>query len=263
MSDLAKIETAGRFLCIVEAPSTTPAAVGTLLDTAFQAFTALSTANNNATGKALQKFRLVVMVGSRFDLIAKAMTKIKAEKPTWQTIVVQLQRRDRQTASAGPNYAVVAGPPGELTTSEPTVVNLPRACGHREFGFRLRCTNSQCQWRPESLRGEVCALAAEDASCEIDNEDKVNLMEDMLADLADAEEGDEKADDNDDLAEGDAEKRDAIVDLWPFARNPEVYKEVMTMVGAGVAASGAVLVTTSAHPSPWLACSQMVCRVTC
>ena len=124
----------------------------------------------------MQKFRLVVLVGSRFDLLAKSMAKMKQALPSWSSIVVQVQRRERQSEKIRPGYAVVAVPPGEMTATEPTVLTLPRlSAGHcRKFALHLRCTEAQCQWRPESLRGGASERAAEDGACEIDQDDKEN-----------------------------------------------------------------------------------------
>ena len=58
MGALDQMEMQGRFVCLVEAPTTTVAGLGPLLDTAAQAFGALSTAHTGATGEAVQKFRL-------------------------------------------------------------------------------------------------------------------------------------------------------------------------------------------------------------
>ncbi len=56
---------------------------------------------------------------------------------------------------------------------------------------------------------------------------------------------------------GDDMKRDAIVDLWPFARPPSYYHEVLTMLAEGAKAEGAIVLSTTAHPGHWLACQAL------
>ena len=99
------------------------------------------------------------------------------------------------------------------------------------FSLDLRCTESQCQWRPADKRDGAVDLAM-DSLCEIAEEDRAVLMADMLADL------DDQVGDADDQAaeqvDGHLKKRDAIVDLWPYAHPPAYYGKAITLLGAGV-----------------------------
>ena len=245
-----------RFVCLVEAPTTKTASFGHLMDTVADVWGALKAANG---GEPLQKFRLVILVGSRFELIVKATEKVKAN-PDWSAIVVQLQRRDRQSDRSRPSYAVVAAPASDLTATEPTVVTLPRQTTSQtsKFALNLRCTEAECCWRPEQLRATANNLAAENGAFEIPPEDQVNLMEIMMSDLAEEEEEVAGQDDDELVTDtADSLKRDAICDLWPYARTPEYYTEMLTMLGSGVKASACIILSTTAHPSHWLASEKM------
>ena len=59
------------------------------------------------------------------------------------------------------------------------------------------------------------------------------------------------------MAEVTDMKRNCIVDLWPFACPKVYYSEILRTLGAADRAGVALIFTPSAHPSPWLACSQM------
>ncbi|MCP4245123.1 MAG: hypothetical protein GY772_31675, partial [bacterium] len=190
------------------------------------------------------------------------MENIKLTWPTWSSIVVQLQRRDRQSDRMRPCYAVVAAPAGELTATEPTVVTLPRVTRPdvNKFCLNKRCTEAQCQWWPEVQRDTACDAAARDGSCEIDAEDKRNLLDVMLGDLADETAAADSAEADgvdDEQASSQLVKRDAIVDLWPYGHTPAYYIEVLTLLGVAMKASGAIIVSTTAHPGHWMACLAM------
>lgn len=246
-----------RGICLVEAPTTNATSFGHLLEVAAQAFQTLRTSHEGHTGSELVKFRMVVLIGSRFDLIAKTFEKLSKLFPAWSTIVVQLQRRERQSDRARPSYAVVSAPAGELTATEPTVITLPRSSAKESsrIGIGMRCTESGCLFRPEAARANISDEAHEDASCEIDKDDKVNLLEAMLDD---AEDGGQEGDGEDDQLGGtEHSKRDAIVDLWPYAREMAYYTEVLTLLGAALKSDTALVLSTTAHPAHWLACERL------
>lgn len=248
-----------RSICLVEAPTTHPTSFGHFMELAAKAFGALNGSHNRLTGTNLTKFRLVVLVGTRFDLIAKALDKIKTSLPTWSSMVVQLQRRDRQSDRVRPTYAVVAAPVGELTATEPTVMALPRSSAKEavRLGISMRCTESQCHWRPEATRTSIADEAHEDTACEIDKDDKVDLVDAMLDDTGDAADMDDEQDGDQPGGDESSCRRDAIVDLWPYARDIQYYVEILTLLGVALKADTVAIMSTTAHPSHWLACEKL------
>ncbi len=72
-----------------------------------------------------------------------------------------------------------------------------------------------------------------------------------MADMGDAEGGDTQ---QETLEEAESSKRDCVVDLWPFARAPAYYREVLRSLGSADKASVAIVISSSAHPGHWLAC---------
>lgn len=256
---LRGVQSADRVVCLVEAPTSSMTGFITLIDVASKAYTALSEAYTREGFGPAHKWRTVVLVGNRFELVAKAIDKFK-EMQGWSAIVVQLQRRERQSARSRPTYAVVGAPTVELSSLEPAVMLVPKqsVSDTNSFSLALRCTESQCRWRPADKRDGAADLAAMDGLCEIAEEDKADMMADMFADLLDDQVGD--ADDQAGEAAHDddnSKKRDAIVDLWPYAHPPAYYSEAITLLGAGVKATAGIVLSTTPHPGHWLAFEKM------
>ena len=67
----------------MEAPTTGTQSFGHLLDEAHNVWDTFKSAYNCLAGVESTKFRLVVLVGSRIDLLAKAVDKGKLLWPEW------------------------------------------------------------------------------------------------------------------------------------------------------------------------------------
>ena len=252
-----------RICLLVEAPTTGIVGFGPLLDDAFSFWTAYGEGCRE-NGAEPSKCRCIILVGSRWDLIAKCMEKGSKLWPAWSFMVVQVQHRDRQSMRARPAYAVVGAPSGELSHTELTVMTPPRttAKAASKYGLHMRCTEAACKWRPQAYRAEAGDRATENAKCDIEPDDCEHLLEDMFNEIdtepgegVDAA-GDEEVIDMGDKG-GEEAKRDAIVDLWPYANTPEFYMEVLTLLGAGAKAKMAAIISTTANPGHWLACLRM------
>ena len=197
------------------------------------------------------KFRCVVLVGGRFDLLAKAVDKGKMLWTQWNPVVVQLQTKDRQSDRVRPTCALVFAPPSELTQTEPNVIQVPRfnRKDTTQYGRHLRCQEEHCIWRSEPARGSTLPA---DQDMDFHTDDRVNLLDAMLAEMDDQDINDEGTVDTD--------KPEAAIkgrDLWPFARTPSYYKELLCSLGASDKATAAVVLSTTAHPSHWLACRDL------
>jgi hypothetical protein len=256
-----------RMCVLVEAPTTDTQSFGHLLDEARNVWDTFKNADTCLTGMGSTKFRLVVLVGSRIDLLAKAVDKGKLLWPEWNPMVVQVQTNDKQSDLARPTYAVVFAPPGEHTPTEPTVIQLPKAnsIGSAKFCLHLRCTEANCMWRPAAERPLTGSNMPVDQCMDIHGDDRVNLEGSRMAETNDMDEclGDDSQHaheeipfDEDETPE-QAKKRDCVVDLWPFARAPAYYKELLVSLGSADKATAAVVLSATAHPSHWLACLDM------
>jgi hypothetical protein len=256
-----------RLCVLVEAPTTETQSFGHLMDEAHNVWDTFKSAYHGLTGMESTKFRLVVLVGSRIDLLAKAADKGKLLWPEWNPMVVQVQTNDKQSDFVRPTYAVVFAPPGEHTPTEPTVIHLPKvsSVAVAKFCLHLRCTEANCMWRPADARPPTGSNMPVDQSMDIDGEDRVNLEGSRMAETNDMDEslGDDNPQANEDIPFDEDEtteqtkKRDCVVDLWPFARAPAYYKELLVSLGSADKATAAVVLSATAHPSHWLACLDM------
>ena len=167
------VKSDSRLCVLVEAPTTGTQSFGHLLDEAHNVWDTFKSAYNCLAGVESTKFRLVVLVGSRIDLLAKAVDKGKLLWPEWNPMVVQVQTNGRQSDRARPTYAVVFAPPCEHTPTEPTVIQLPKAssAASAKYCLHLRCTESNCMWRPASARLPTGSNMPVDQSMDIHGED--------------------------------------------------------------------------------------------
>jgi hypothetical protein len=100
-------------------------------------------------------------------------------------------------------------------------------------------------WRVELARGSLPT----DQDIDLHKEDRVDILDAMLAEMAD-----EGADEDGTVGTLRAEAAPKGRDLWPFARTPSYYKELLCSLGAADKATAAVVMSTTPHPSHWLAC---------
>ena len=148
---------------------------------------------------------------------------------------------------------MVFAPPAEISPAELTVLQVARltnAAGTK-FALHLRCTEADCLWRPSSSRAGASAEAAVDRGYEIDADDKYDMLAEMMGEV-EGEVALEAEDCDPNQSSQDAPKRDAIVDLWPYANPPDFYKELFVSLGAGDKAKTCIIVSSTAHPGHWL-----------
>jgi hypothetical protein len=84
---------------------------------------------------------------------------------------------------------------------------------------------------------------------------ETNDMDECLGD--DSQHAHEEIPFDEDETPEQAKKHDCVVDLWPFARTPAYYKELLVSLGSADKATAAVVLSATAHPSHWLACLDM------
>ena len=171
------LKSESRIVVLLEAPTTTVSGISHLFDVAKEVWDRYQQgAGAGASGQT--RFRLVVLFGSRWDLLTKAMERAKVLWPQWATMVAQIQRRAWQTSRDRPTYALVICPIVEASAREPTVVQIPFSKNAiKNQGCGLRCTEVTCPWRQSDVGN------ASDDKREIDGEDKVDLLATMLQDI--------------------------------------------------------------------------------
>ncbi len=250
-----KVQSDCRVSLLLDVPTTSVSSFCHLMDLAQELTETYRVAALAAVGTESKKFRCTLLLGGRWDLIAKAVEKGKTLWPQWPAFVVQLQTKDRQSDRTRPTYAVVFAPPGEHTTSEPTILKVPpiSAATTGECGLRLRCTERDCKWRPEAAR----PTGVVDASMELNQEDRVDLLEAMLGEMAETASREGTATQEGTFEEPESSTRDCVVDLWPFARAPSYYREILCSLASADKAALAIVISASAHPGHWLACQSL------
>ena len=202
--------------------------VGLLLDTALEAYQVFQTHHPGNS-----KFRILIFAGNRFDLISKAMEK-QRKLPGWSSLVVQLCK-NVQSVRLRPAYAVLLAPAADVSRNEATMITInagAKNAGLKE-GLALQCKDPNCPWLPSDVQpGELTGIAEEDKS-------EYDPLAAML----------------DEANEGEVNKTEIeAADLWPFAKTRATWTAVLRGMGCADSAGLAILLSTSAHPSHYLAC---------
>ena len=217
-----------------------------------------------------ESFTACLCLGERFDIFADIKLKLQGKFPSHTVSVVQLTTQDDQHARSRPSYCFMVTPPSLKT---------PVSCRYKKpFGYekmRLRCTERSCEHRPRQDRqslGETCLNAAEEI---LADDREGDLLQSMLAASACDEDasGDEDMDvDNimDAAAADDAEaagltqsksqKRDYVVDLWPFARPASFYDSIYKTLGSSQPIEALVILSGTAHPSAYVAARRLMLK---
>ena len=213
-------------------------------------------------GRVCQKsgsgaLRVIVTVNRRFGLMCKVEEKVKEIFPKYHVYCVPLtskRQSDRMTCASAQEFVFVVVPPGDKRGVPAAIAAGPAKAVEQ---VRLRCTERECPFRPAQIRAGLSAECT-DPTEEIDPEDKDDFGADFLLGMAmDAQEpGDEEMpelppnESEAETAKDDEKKKDYIVDLWPFARSQDWFRQVYNQLGCSTPGTMCCILTTSAHPGP-------------
>ena len=129
----------------------------------------------------------------------------------------------------------------------------------------MRCTESNCPYRPSKLGAK--AAVAMDKNGEIEADDCANILDSMMGEADEIEDSSMQVADVDEDSAGaagsDRPAHDCIVNLWPYAHTSAYDLEVLTALACADKASAAVIVSTTAHPEHWLSCAHTLLLDTC
>ena len=213
---------------------------------------------------------ITVMCGHRLPLASGNSVKMG----TWgfNVFLVQLIKWEIQSVTRRPSFALVAsrGKRGPQASFQlPCRTAKPGEC------LRLRCRNPDCAFRSEAERAHIADWRAQNApEPATDQEIDANDREDD-GQGHEMEDGDEGAGDDGGQAEeaaimaaleaipggGDLASSDTkpyLVDLWPHSASAATYKSLFRIMAAEQPPPNHVVVfTSSAHPAPALAASQL------
>ena len=251
------LQKAARAFVVVEAPTTSVSAFSNLLEVAKSVSDLYVAGSGNGGNDNQSKIRIVVLVGRRHDLIAKIEDRGAVLWPQWYQMVVQLKKRDTQSHRVKPGYAVVITPVQDVA-HEPISLALPRVNTKNAAAqcLNLRCTEANCPYRPKALNAIESSKVGEND--EIEAEDRINILDSMMDEAQEADEGPQSQEagvdaDADDM-EVEAKKLDCVVNLWPFAHTTQYYQEVLCSLASADKASVCYILSTTAHPSHWVTC---------
>jgi hypothetical protein len=244
------MSTQARVVVLVDAITTEREAFGTMVDVAKQVWD-LYAQGTGASPGAQTKFRIIILLGSRWDLLDKVAKKAASLFPKWMKFKVQIEGRDWQSRGSRPSDAIVLCPVEDLQR-EPTVLQV-RFCkeAFASEGVRLRCNDPTCAWR--SCKAGLTGSGEEPAN--VGEDDKVDMLSAMFDEQAEAGEGDEGDGQGGVPAPGpEAEKVKSL--LWPYGRVSSHYHKVLEAIGQSRKASTAVVISSTAHPGHWVSCVQ-------
>jgi len=168
--------------------------------------------------------RIMILLGTRWDMITKVCDKAKTAWPKHAWFVTQLLRTCSQTWRTRPTFALTLLEKADIVTGAPAVLTLPKASPKDvlEEGLQLRCNCKSCPLRPT----DGAEPSPDDLmNSEILVEDRIpSQMESVKADLAEAVEDDGTMEVDDSGPGVFASLRPAadigpqfVVELWPFA----------------------------------------------
>jgi len=206
----------------------------------------------------LEKLSIGIVCGPRLDLLQAAHAKASSLWPKASIYIVQLTAGDAQSDRWKPGFVITVHTskmPSYVIPSSAALLKC-RACNSEQP--RLRCTERDCAHRKPDEKALL-----QSAPTSLDEEVNADDLETHLYDMMAPAEGDGDDDDGEEVGLSPAQKRDYIVDLWPFTRPVEFYVRFMTDVLHTSGACNVCIFTTSAHPAAWLAARklQIACAV--
>ena len=202
--------------------------------------------------------RVVCQLHTRYDLFAGTQEKMRTVFPKFAVECVQLQRSEKQAKGRRSQFCFAAVPEAE-TISSSIQVGLARSLEKT----MLRCTDACCKFRDGAPQNEQPADPFEEVH---DLDKDVDLLRQMLADEQDEETEESIAQDaqaeeivatgcqgTDVVPAGQQSSKKYAVDMWPFAHPVAFHTPVMQELLKPDKCACIVIVTSSAHPSVWLA----------
>ena len=215
------------------------------------------------------KFRIIILLGSRWELLEKVAKVIKNRFPQWVRFKTQIdERHGWQSVKCSPDDAIVLCPAEEMS-QECNVIHV--MCKKRDYvkeGVNMMCTNTACTWR-SCAKSQTLGHSAEEPGNADDtgiySDDQI-MYTDEAAEKTDDESGGSSAPDSDppqpaeptscDTGASHKKKSSRKNRLWRYGRPMAYYHKVLEGLGQSGRASAAVVISATAHPSHWVACVQ-------
>jgi hypothetical protein len=192
------------------------------------------------------KCAVFIPVGRRFDLLASVMTAAKRAFPKHSVFMIQCDAGATQSSRVVPTYAVYLPVPGPETSGVPTSVRV-NSCKAKAFeSLRLRCTDRACPKRPHGLA--PTADTPRDALEELGESDVEDCSMEQYLDFEEEPDDDGVVMGNDEDSQA-SNKREYLVDLFPFGRPIAHYATILTQVCHAESAAHLAVVSRAGHPA--------------
>ena len=243
-----------RAAVVIAAPTSGWSVIGTYMECARDLSKLYKEGSGCSGGQT--KFRVVILAGPRFDVLAKIQEKGKELWPNWFPFLTLIQRREKQSWAARAAFAItfVEKNEGEV----PTTLTVPKTSVHVAVteGTTLRCRCAQCPFREGPAPGNQEDPDAVLVS-EISADDRVHSeLERLQQELADAEEennADVAGETGGSVSALPEQGADILVDLWPFAYNTSYWRCILEGLMEGSRTGVLAILSPSAHPGCWVA----------
>ena len=233
----AKAPASGRVVFLIDAPTSQKGVTNSYIDLVAKVVMKAS----------LTKASVGIICAQRADLLSSSMARAVSMLPGFSPYVVQLTGGERQVQNKKAGFLLVLHHKEDKTVAVPTSLPLLRSRAKGLECTRLRCMASDCPLRSQDELATVNPGPGAAVSCEIPDEDKELEQFDMMI----GEAGSLVNDDEEEPVPATEQKRDYIIDLFPFTRPMSFYAGVFTQILGQC--SLVVLMTSSAHPGPVLA----------
>jgi len=193
--------------------------------------------------------RVLVPMGGRVDILSAVSNRLAVSAGSLQQFTVQLTAGaevQKVRKKCGFMQVGIAGEVLESGAHVPCSIPAQAARARRGECTRLRCMDRLCPLRPV---GEALEKDKEvDSAVEMNQDDLEvigvdDCVEEEVVEVSEVEEA----------LLAPPSRRDCIVDLWPFAFGRDFYKQLFDAVAPQESISHCVVLSTSAHPAPWLA----------
>jgi hypothetical protein len=156
-----------RVAVVIAAPTSGWSVISNYMQLAADLANKYKTGSGSVGGQ--HKFRILILVGHRFDIIAKVLEKARVLFKTSTAFVTVLQRRAGQTWTRRPSYAVTLAEKADCTSPVPTVIQVQGTAWRQllvQESLALRCNRDECR---------MCDARAAEPEIDADDRDATSL----------------------------------------------------------------------------------------
>ena len=209
------------------------------------------------------RVRVIMPAAGRLEVLVAGMNKMQTLFPEGAHFSVQLVRGARQNGigkgARRPAYVqlLVLGSQGPVDCPNQIDISSCRASAGERIHYR--CSDAACPLRSAEEKAALAAAFNADDPLAEDDPFKEIPEDDRAGSANEAEQANEEDERDVPVVQGAPKsgERAFYRELWPFAYSRSHYKALFASLGAAEPSAHAVIMTTSSHPSPILASTDM------